>query len=226
VSFDQRVVRVGLRRARSALKKAEARACERVARCGRRVDGAGVALTFDDGPDPTCTPRILDALSARGAVATFFLIGANAQRSPDLVRRIVAEGHAVGSHSYRHAHLRHLSARDAQREIVDGRDAIEDIVQRSVPLFRPPYGQLSTTVARFLRAGDWTTWHWSISSWDWRDDASLVRRSVASAGPGDVVLLHDTHEVTVATLPRVLDDFERRHVPFVALPSRQRSAAS
>lgn len=102
---------------------------------------SAVAFTFDDGPDPRTTPRVLDLLAAHGATATFFVVGKRAAAHPELVRRIAAEGHALGSHTFRHSHAFHfLSPSRARAEIEEGMEAVRAITGEPPRLFRPPQG--------------------------------------------------------------------------------------
>lgn len=152
-----------------------------------------VALTFDDGPDPHWTPRLLDALAAQGARATFFLVGERAARHPALVQRMVQEGHAVGSHSLRHELLLTLPAAALREAVVGGREAVEQAAGQACPLFRPPRGHLGLPVARLARRHALVVWMWSVEPGDWRPEATTdgVLAACVTAGPGDVVLLHD-----------------------------------
>src|SRR5581483_7402951 len=129
----------------------------------RRTGRPGtVALTFDDGPDPVYTPRVLDALAAEGAVATFFLVGRNAARHPELVRRIVAEGHGVGSHTWSHPELAETSLPALVREVRRGRRELERLAGSEVRRFRPPKGHTSAAVFLAGRAAGVITWNWSL----------------------------------------------------------------
>jgi len=112
----------------------------------RRMPARTIALTFDDGPDPVWTPRVLDLLRQHGAQATFFVVGAEVNKHPELVRRMLAEGHEVGSHTFTHADL--ASAPDWRRdlEMTLTRNAIAGATGRQVTLFRPPYSSVSSGV--------------------------------------------------------------------------------
>ena len=193
-----------------------------------RVSGSGVALTFDDGPQPGCTDRVLDVLARLGVPATFFCVGRNAERSPGLLRRIAAEGHAVGSHSLTHPHPRDLDPRQVRREYAAGRTAVEQVLGAAVPLFRPPHGHLSLRTAGTLRRC--RPLLWSVDPLDWRPGArrAHVEQVAGGAGPGDVVLLHDWVEqaegpealdrsATVGALPAVVAAVRARGLDFVCL---------
>ena len=171
------------------------------------TDSGGIALTFDDGPHATRTPAILDALAASGSVATFFVLGAEAEKHPGIVRRIVSEGHAVGSHSMSHIDLHKVSTKVAMADIEAGRAAVEQIVGQAVPLFRPPKGHLTVNVGLRLRRGDWRTWLWSVDSLDWKLDATgaSVLDATRMAAPGDVIVMHDTVPAAVEGVALVLE---------------------
>lgn len=166
-------------------------------------DGAA-ALTFDDGPGPH-TGAVLDVLARHEVPATFFLVGRNAQRRPDLVERLVAEGHAVASHSYSHPDPGTLSARAWYREVRDGRRAVEDVAGRPVPLFRPPHGRTGRLGSLAARATGVRTWLWTHDPADWEPDLSpaQVLDRLRPLGAGDVAVLHDGLEQPVA--PGALD---------------------
>src|SRR5262245_39293632 len=107
---------------------------------GARSVGS-VCLTFDDGPHPEHTPKLLDFLRQEKIPATFFLIGREAEKYPDLVRRMAVDGHSVGSHSYSHRKRSDLSQREMVDEVVRGRDVLAEILGSSSALFRPPQGK-------------------------------------------------------------------------------------
>jgi peptidoglycan-N-acetylglucosamine deacetylase len=121
-----------------------------------------VSLTFDDGPDPDATPRLLRLLAARGARATFFLIGERAVRHPDLVRELLAEGHEVGNHTWRHRNAWFLGPRATQAEIVGGAKVLAEIIGETPRLFRPPWGIVNVPALRIARRAGYTTVLWSI----------------------------------------------------------------
>lgn len=149
-----------------------------------------VALTFDDGPDPEYTPRLLDVLDRHGAGGTFFMLGAAARRRPDLVAEVAARGHCVGNHTDTHPSLPSLPGRERRREI---RRCARALAPHGTRFFRPPKGH--QTVASRLDAawcGHWPVC-WSVAVDDWRahEPDWLASRMAGRMGPGDVVLLHD-----------------------------------
>ncbi len=157
-----------------------------------------MALTFDDGPHPEVTPRVLDRLAAAGQRATFFLIGENARRQPALVRRIIAEGHALGLHSYSHSRFfcAWLPAK-VTADIVRGAEVLADLTGRPAPtLFRPPVGLKNPLVAVAVRRLGLRTVTWSCRG---RDTTLpplplMLQRLRAGLVPRAILLLHDGHE--------------------------------
>ena len=182
----------------------------------------GIALTFDDGPHPEYTPRILDALQAGGALATFFLIGEAACRHPDIVRRIVREGHAIGSHTYHHADLSRLGWRDAWRECRMSQDVLQGIAQCPVRLLRPPWGRTRGSTLPIAIAGQMALAFWSVDSLDHRHlEPAEILTVVEQANPiaGDILLFHDDGANTVHALPHILAYFRKRGHDCLSLPS-------
>jgi chitooligosaccharide deacetylase len=155
-----------------------------------------VRLTFDDGPDPRFTPLVLDALAEIGVHATFYCVGRRALAWPDLVRRIAAEGHTVGSHTMTHPDLSKLDPLQAIGNVRDGRRAVESALAAPVRRFRAPFGRLGASgkvalaVCRLEHDG------WDVDPEDWHPEAkmSAIALAVGAAGPDDVVLLHDGAE--------------------------------
>lgn len=155
--------------------------------------GDGVALTFDDGPDPVYTPLVLDVLARHGVNATFFLVGVPACMHPGIVRRIVEEGHAIGSHTRSHPDMWTLSAEEIRREYLDGRAMLEDVSGTEVTLVRPPKGSLGLHGAWTLRRSGLRTVLWSATTDDWRPGSTVesILGATETVVAGDVVLLHD-----------------------------------
>ncbi len=157
---------------------------------GPREDG--VALTFDDGPDPRTTPDVLDRLDALSLAATFFCLGEHVTRHPELVREIGRRGHQVETHGYCHAHHFARSPRWVRADLDAAVDALEDVGVRP-RWFRPPFGQTTgATMVEARRHGLrlvlWSAWG---REWDEPDARSVARRVGTGLGPGAIVLLHD-----------------------------------
>jgi peptidoglycan-N-acetylglucosamine deacetylase len=149
------------------------------------------ALTFDDGPHPEFTPRLLDILERHAAPATFFMLGEAAQRYPELVRRIAATGHAIGNHSWDHPSFPLITGRERREQI---RACGQALLQYGQRLFRPPYGQQSAKSrldALWLR---YTVVTWSLEVGDWwdPDTGRMLELLLRRIRPGSIVLLHDS----------------------------------
>lgn len=179
-----------------------------------------LALTFDDGPDPDVTPRVLALLKKYNARATFFLIGKYVSRHPQLARQIADEGHAIGNHTYDHP--KEPSRSEAFTELDKAASEIETATGRKSALFRPPYGiARSQSVAEALRRG-WTAFLWTISSADTSstDPRTIASNVIHTPNPGDIVILHDGpgHGYSAAALEMVLKELSEKGWKFVTLP--------
>ncbi len=157
--------------------------------------GSGSAcLTFDDGPDPEQTPRLLDALAEHGVAATFFVVGSRARRHPVIVRRIAAEGHAVGNHTFTHPDPARITARRLLAEVRHTGGLLADLMGRETTLFRPPYGRVSAPqLVGLWRAGQAVVL-WSEDPKDFAGCSAERLRAWFRARPpgeGSLVLLHD-----------------------------------
>lgn len=154
----------------------------------------GTALTFDDGPHPEGTPQILEILAAHNVRATFFVVGEQVQRRPQLLTRIDAEGHLIALHAYRHRLQLRLTARDLQDDYARGLAAIEDAINRAPDLHRPPYGIYSPAGLDQARQRGLQPLLWSAWGKDWRRFTTperIAARVIRDLGPGGIVLLHD-----------------------------------
>ena len=190
-------------------------------------DARGVALTFDDGPDPVWTRRVLDTLDAAGAKATFFLIARKAEAHPDVVKEILARGHSVGLHSYAHDRLFSMrSERRVREDLTRGIDVLTRITGERPTLFRPPIGHTNPPIARVAESLDLTIVGWTVSARDGTRGASVdavtlrIRRSLRD---GAIVLMHDAAErgnhepAGPSALPRVLDAIDAKGLTVVPL---------
>lgn len=189
----------------------------------------GVALTFDDGPDPKTTPLILDALDERGAKATFFAIARKAEEHPALVRDIIARGHTVALHSYAHDRLFSLRrTKTVRADLERGLRTLEDVTGERTRWFRPPIGHTNPVIARVCEELDLQVIGWSVSARDGtklaREDACLTRVENGLRN-GAIVLMHDasergSHEALGPKLvPKVLDAIAKRELNVVPLAS-------
>jgi peptidoglycan/xylan/chitin deacetylase (PgdA/CDA1 family) len=157
-------------------------------------DASTIALTFDDGPNPTVTPALLDLLDAHGASATFFQIGIHIRTFPALVREVLRRGHTIGNHTYTHPRLTFLSPDHIQHELGTCAAALQDVTGAPTPWMRPPFGFRGPQLNRALRQLNPATRvvMWSVSGSDWRPQpAERVMNRLQRVKGGDIVLLHD-----------------------------------
>jgi len=204
----------------SALRLLRARGLGRALFWRLPARASGIALTFDDGPHPVYTPRILDALHEAGARATFFVIGRNAREHPELVRRIAAEGHTLATHTDSHRSLARVPARRLWAECRGARESVERIAGMPAPLFRPPWGKLRVAALLVLAAARMPIVMWSFDTLDHRGLApeELVRGVEAAAlQAGDIVLMHDDGANTADALPGILDHLRQRGIACLSL---------
>ena len=194
----------------------------------RRLDGPGIALTFDDGPHPQGTPAVLAELARHGVPATFFLVGEQVERDPSLAAEIVAAGHEVAIHGYRHTLLLRRWPAALERDLDRALVVIEAATGVSPMVYRPPYGVFSAGGLASCRRRGWAPTLWSRWGRDWgahERPAAIARRAAAGAVAGDIVLLHDADHYssdgswrrTVAALPAILESLLATGAPLVTL---------
>jgi peptidoglycan/xylan/chitin deacetylase (PgdA/CDA1 family) len=174
-----------------------------------------VALTFDDGPDPVRTPALLDALAAHGVKATFFVVGRAVDAHPELCRRIAAEGHQLGNHTYTHRYLPLARTRAVERELAETDRAIARAAGAAPTLARPPYGARTPWTIRAFRRRRQRVVMWDVNSFDWRGHSAdrITARVLARARPGSIVLLHEARaggETTVAAVRQLIPALRAR----------------
>ena len=188
----------------------------------------GIAITFDDGPHPQGTPAVLETLDRADAQATFFLVGEQVERRPRLAAEIVAAGHEVAIHGYRHVLLLRRTPRALRYDLERAADVIATATGVAPVLYRPPYGVFSTPSLALVRRLGWTPLLWSRWGRDWGARATaqaIAARASADLGAGDVVLLHDADfyssadswRKTVAALPTVLASAAATGEPLVTV---------
>jgi peptidoglycan-N-acetylglucosamine deacetylase len=188
-----------------------------------------IALTFDDGPSPKWTSLILDELKGAGVKATFFMIGKHVQEYPDIARRVVAEGHDLGVHTFNHPVLLFSPAWHLEKELNDTQDVIKKITGKTTNLFRPPKAWLSAKEKAEITRLGYKIILWSINSKDWVhfDDKHIRRYIYNNARPGDIVLFHDSggtfrieggsRKQTTKTLPRLIEKLKEDGYRFVTI---------
>lgn len=186
-----------------------------------------LALTFDDGPNPAWTPRLLDVLAEHDVKATFFMLGSRAQREPALVQRVAAEGHLIGNHSWSHPNLALASAKKVREELVRTNGTLELMTGTKVAYFRPPFGARRPAVFRIARELGMQVVLWNAMTSDWSEpSADRIAERLSSKieglgrrGRAANIVLHDgghleaaaKREASVATARMVVSRFGQTH---------------
>lgn len=177
-----------------------------------------IALTFDDGPQPVFTSQVLDILKQKQVPALFFLIGRNINGNEADVLRMNTEGHIVGNHSYSHNYWFSLKrSANMLSDIKKCDTEIERVCQKRPKLFRPPYGVTNPMVALAMKLGKYTGIGWSLRSYDTnaKDPDVLLNKILTNIKNGDVILLHEWGEHTIAILPQLIDKSRKLGFEFV-----------
>ena len=172
------------------------------------VEGMSIAITFDDGPNPELTPKLLDMLKERGIKATFFVVGKNVEEYPGIVARMATEGHEVANHSWSHPALTKLGVESFRRQIENTNDAIAKATGKRPVLMRPPYGATSVGLNKRLNEQfGLKVILWSVDPLDWkyRNSNRVYNAIIQNTRPGSIILAHDVHATTVAAMPATLD---------------------
>jgi len=191
------------------------------------VQDGKVALTFDDGPCSPYTDEILDILRERKVTATFFLCGKNVERHPEIARRIVAEGHTIGNHSYSHPFPYFRRRPFIAAEIDRTQNVIEQITGRRPRIFRPPFGARWLGMYSVLRERGLPLINWSDTGYDWLQGVDIAGETLKRLRPGSIILLHDGNRVhlprrvdqsrTVSALPAIIDGVHQAGLTFVSV---------
>ena len=183
-----------------------------------------IALTFDDGPWPTTTSQVLDVLKKNNVKATFFMVGKQVEKHPQLMKQAVAEGHAIGNHTWSH-HYDQYNESAAARELDDTAALFYKTTGVKTSLFRPPAGILNNGLAAYAHQKKHAVVMWSVDSRDWRYDGTTAKALLESvlkdAKPGGIVLLHDgggDRTTTVQALPQLITELKKRGYTFVTVP--------
>jgi len=177
------------------------------------VDGPYIALTFDDGPSATLTPKLLDLLAAHHMKATFFVVGQNAADHPDILRRAVKEGHEIANHSWSHPNLGKMSDDAVRREVQKTDDAISAAIGKRPTLLRPPYGSITARQKHWIHEEfGYRIIIWDVDPLDWkRPGPSVVTsRILKETHAGSIVLAHDIHPPTLEAMPATFDQLDRK----------------
>ena len=187
-----------------------------------------IALTYDDGPNDPHTLRLLDVLARHDVRATFFLIGRYVRQRPDIVKKIVQAGHAIGNHTFTHPLLTLKSTAEVRQELVTCRSVLQDAVGEHSHLFRPPFGGRRPAVLRVARELGLQPIMWNVTGYDWNaPPAAEIERTVSrQVRGGDVVLLHDgghkqlgaDRAQTVLASDRLIARYRETGYSFVTIP--------
>lgn len=182
-----------------------------------------VALTFDDGPDPNYTGLVLDVLQEKNVKATFFVLGENAKKNPNLLLKISKDGHEIGNHGYTHSY----SSSQFVQELVKTDQVIFDTLRQHTYFYRPPGGFVSKDVLQGVKSKDHLLTLWSIDSKDWRNPGAIriAQNVIGSSFPGAIILLHDggeKREQTAEALKLIIDRLSNEGYRFVTLSELNR----
>ena len=184
------------------------------------VDGPYVAMTFDDGPHGANTPRLLEMLRQRKIHATFFMVGQCVAEFPDIVKKIVAEGHEVANHSWSHPQLSSMAEGSVRDQLQKTHDAIIAACGVTPKVMRPPYGAF-TARQRAWAQGEWgyKCILWDVDPLDWKvRSADHVKNEILKQTvPGSIILSHDIHKTTIDAMPETLDGLLAKGFKFVTV---------
>jgi peptidoglycan/xylan/chitin deacetylase (PgdA/CDA1 family) len=193
------------------------------------VDGPYIAMTFDDGPSATLTPKLLDLLAAHHIKATFFVIGENVAEHPEIVARAAQEGHEIANHSWSHPNFGKMSDENVRRQLQQTDDAIKNATGKRPTLMRPPYGSITAREKRWIHDEfGYDIILWDVDPYDWkRPGPAVVRaRILKETGPGSIVLSHDIHPGTIEAMPSTFDELEAKGFKFVTVSELIRMATA
>ncbi|MBD8497414.1 polysaccharide deacetylase family protein [Paenibacillus arenosi] len=194
---------------------------------GSSQAGKKVALTFDDVPDQTITPVILDILKQENIKATFFLVGYRAERNPAIVKRMVDEGHIIGNHTYNHPLLTRQDLPKFIRQLRQTETIIDDIIGYKPRYFRPPFGEITEEQLRWAGKHGYLVVNWDVDSNDWRGIPAAVMENniINEVSPGSIVLQHAGGagkkgylDNTVKALPSIIKRLKAQQYDFVTIP--------
>lgn len=180
------------------------------------IEAKKVAITFDDGPNPVYTPKLLDGLKERDVKATFFVIGEEAELYPDIIERMEEEGHEIGNHTYSHVNLCCLDYAETEYEVNETNKVIENITGECPIYIRPPFGSWSKEL------GDKTgmievLWDIDPKDWDTSDAGTVITRVLKDVDDRNIILFHDNSQSSVDAALAVIDELKERGYAFVGV---------
>ena len=175
-----------------------------------------IAITFDDGPDAVFTPVLLDGLKQRNVKASFFVIGQEAEKYPELIQRMKEEGHLIGNHTYHHVELTRVDAQTEQKEIEMTNEVLEQITGERPVFLRPPYGSWREEI---LQDMEMLPVKWNIDPLDWctKSTGEIVRKVVTQAEENGIILLHDCYGTSVEAGLQIIDTLQEEGYRFVTV---------
>ena len=175
-----------------------------------------VTLTFDDGPSPLTTPKLLEVLREKDVPATFFVLGSRAHSNPDVIKNAMSNGHEIASHTMRHQNLVRISAEAAKNDIDEARSTIEKITGKSLSFTRPPYGNFNPSI---IKAASTPLILWSVDTEDWRSQNvdSIIKTAMREVHDGAIILMHDIYPTTVEAVPKLIDEIRKKGYEFASL---------
>lgn len=201
----------------NAVKMEDVReACGYVSASATPVEAPKIALTFDDGPSTAWAPALLDGLKERGVKATFFLIGENADKNPEIVKRMAEEGHLIGNHTYHHVELTKVSENEARLELADTSAVIVRITGKEPEYMRPPFGAWQRKLEQEIQM---LPVLWTIDPLDWttENQDEIVNKVVTEAEENDIILLHDCYKSSIEAGLRIVDILQEEGFVFVTV---------
>ena len=186
------------------------------------VQEKNVSLTFDDGPDSSVTPRILDILKINNIKANFFFVGNQINYFPSVVKRAYDEGHLILNHSWNHPYFTMINEEDIRKEILLTEKKINNIIGRKPALVRPPYGATDEKVITAIRGTNTNMVIWSIDTMDWVpsvDEQTIVKNILNNVRPGDIVLMHSSvgHNIDAEALQEIITGLKEKDYKIVDL---------
>ena len=175
-----------------------------------------IAITFDDGPHPRFTPRLLDGLNERGVKASFFVIGNLAEKYPELIAREKEEGHLIGNHTYAHIDIGKLPEEKGREEILRTSAVIKEITGNEVEFVRPPFGSWQKKLEQEM---EMIPVLWSVDPLDWttKNPDEIVNKVVTKVKENDIILLHDCYQSSVDAALRIIDILQKEGYEFVTV---------
>lgn len=175
-----------------------------------------IALTFDDGPNPVTTPQALETLKKYDVKATFFTLGKNIAGNEELLKKMKAEGHEIGNHSWNHPALPSLSLEEAKKQITDTEEALKGVLGTTSKLMRPPYGAITADISKSV---DMSFIMWDVDTLDWKShsEAAILAEVQHQVRNGSIILLHDIHKASVHSLPKVIEYLKDQGYSFVTV---------